>query len=313
MNTPLSENTIFEFEDFTGFDLQTYFSDYISFISNDFQKFINFYNGNSQMIEIDSYNNYKSLYDRSQILTDLVKQQTANFNRCDFANLIEMIDTIRIQLMKIDRISIFLKSSLVNQTSTSNVAVTKIVTSTDTMESMHSDKPDNQNVWVDTAVNNRVYESSFDENNGYSIELQQSNVLNFDLKSVIDNLSGDKLYGKDILKTITFTDDLSDVISLNGEDTFQQSIEILSKLKKSDNPLYSELGLDTGLCFGNLIGFNLPFIISDLNNTFATDDTISDFSIDDIQINGNALNLSVSAKSFYNKTFNTIVSLQPSM
>ena len=307
----LSDNTILDFENVIDFDLTTYINDYINFINIDLQKFVDFYKGIS-ILNITSKNNFNSLLQRSIDLSNILQQQLFYFTRCDFANLIEIIDNIRFDLKKINNLSKYLKSSIISINYTLNVAIDKVVSNFETMEIIHNDKPNNQNTWVDTAIKNRIYESNFDETNGYTIKLEKSNITNFDISNVIDNLIGENLYGKDIKKTIEFTNDYSDLVTLNGKDTFQQALEITTNLQQNDNPFYPFAGVDPSLLFGNMIGINIPFIISDLTNTFLLDQTIQNFSVDDINVDINALYLSISAKSYYNTTFSTNLSLQSS-
>ena len=305
----LSETTIYDFEDFTGYDITTYINNYLSFMANDLVNFISFYKGQIDHIAISSKKLFDNLLTQSQEITDLLKNQLNNFVRCDFANLSEMLDNIRFDLFKTKSLGKFLRSSLINEYATPNILVNKIVTNYETPESIEQ-STDTQNKWVDTYVSQRIYEQSFDKDNGYLVKQQQNNFNSFDIQNIVDYSIGDTLLGRDINKTIQFNSDLSDLVILDGYDTAIQGIDINSKLFIGANPLYSNVGIDPTLLFGNLIGFNLPFIIKQLTQTFNLDQSLTDFTIENILPDKQTININISVKTVYGKILETNLNLE---
>ena len=95
---------------------------------------------------------------------------------------------------------------------------------------------------------------------------------------MIDNTVGEKIYGRDIKKKLTFEDD--DLKSLDYKETVNQTVEILASLNKGDIPEYREIGIPIGLYKGsNFSRLNYSSIVRELNKNFSTDDLFSNFNV----------------------------------
>ena len=93
------------------------------------------------------------------------------------------------------------------------------------------------------------------------------------IESVVDNIVGEKILGKDILYKTTFEND--DLLVLSYKDTFFQSVNILMKLKKGDNPEFYDLGLQKNVAVGsNINSISYPVLLRQISEAFQTDDTI---------------------------------------
>jgi hypothetical protein len=104
----------------------------------------------------------------------------------------------------------------------------------------------------------------------------------FTIGSVIDNIQGESVLGKDLKKVLTFVDD--DLESLTPKDTIFQTVEILTNLEKGDVPEFKSFGRSGGVG-SNVHVFALSSVIRQIAEIFATDDTLTGFKVKDFQFN----------------------------
>jgi hypothetical protein len=299
------EETIKILSNFIRFDIKRYLDTYISFIENDYPKLEDFYLGKVENKDQNSQNHLNFLIQKSNELDNLLQLNLNNFTRGDYVFLMESIDEVYYNLKKINHISKFLKSSLIEKVKSSTITVDRIVKNYETPEYViEKERIDWQDNWVDVYIKNRKLETEYEYNEGYFINLNKSIFTNFTLDSVIDNLQGENLFGKDIDKIFDFID--NDFITLNGIDTFKQAVAILANLEKRDIPQFPEFGLDRELTKG-MYEINLPLIIREKQKDFSIDDTILGFAINDIsKINGK-LEVKFEAQSFYSTVAGEVI------
>lgn len=310
MNIELSENTIQNATDYLKIDIEVYINTFTQFINTDLVNFINYYQGKDNQLNTISKANFDSLWLQCELVNETIKQNSHNLIGNDFANMIEMLDEIRIRLKMIFVLGRFLKSSIVNTSHSNSITVDRKVASFESPESVHSDTNSPQNDWVGTFVKNRIYETDYEENNGFLISKELTNFQNFNVNTVVDNLIMDNLQGKDLDKNITYDFDTDDFKVLGFDDTLLQATTITANAIYGDHGLYPDFGIDPVNLQGSAMGFNLEFIIRDLIKNFSIDDTIQDFSITDIKINLGRIDLAMECKSITNKIINQNLILQ---
>lgn len=302
------ENTILEFEEFTGFDLGQYFTDFSDYIDNRLDNLINYYLGISDLLPSTKIA-YDNLWSDSNKLNQLVIQYIHNFTRNDFAGLVEYLDEIRYKLVLIKNISRFLKSSIVSLSNKNTISTKLIVGSYQTPENVHGDSQTPQDDWTDTYITNRIYESDYDKDGGYELTKNKTNITNFDVNTIIDNFIPENLYGKDIDKNMILTE--TGLKLVTGIDALNQAIDITSNALKNDNPQYPDWGTDPQLVCVAMVAVNIPFIIKELTRSFSLDQSIASMDIMDITNESNQLQFNLQCTSLNNdvlqdKTLNII-------
>ena len=298
----LAIDTIEKLSNFLNFDIDLYFNEYFSFIDSDLPKLQDFYLGNIENKDQESQSRLNYLYQKGKELDNLLQIHLHNFNRGDFVELTEYIDEIYYNIKKFNIMSKFLKSSLTDKIKSNTITTERVVHNFETPEVVsEKEREDWMDNWVDLYVKNRKLESDYEYNEGYLIQLNKSIFTNFTLESVIDNLQGDKLFGKDI--DVNFDIEDNDIKTLNPIDTFHQSVKIISKLKKRDIPQFPEIGLDQNLING-FFEVNLPLIVREKQKDFSIDDTMLSFSIKSIEKKEGKLYLDFEIQSFYSTTSN---------
>lgn len=301
----LADDTVDIFQQTSRFDLTSYVLDWHSFASTDYPKIVNFYNGTSDTLDKDAARNLANIRKQTDILEDVVLNVQNNFNRMDFWNLIEFIDEINTRLKVISRIDKFMRSVKYNGINESSIAISYTASDADTPEGIAAkDRSDPQNDWTDIYIKNRILETDYlAEQGGYEVVLGRKNLPQVNLQSVVDNLVGTNVYGKDLDTLFVFEDD--DLRVLSPRDTVRQAILTLARLQKGDVPEFLSMGVSPDLVIGSNIGvLSVPFLVREMVQTFQTDDTLLNFRINNVEVQGSSLFVEFEVETFYNYIIN---------
>lgn len=280
----LPQKTFDEFYNITGIELKDFYNRVIDFLTNDQTNIINYYSGRTIIVPSDSIKNLESLLKECKSLLTEISLHTDILNNVYWWDLQENLQEIEINLDKIKQISLFLRSNTNKEIGT---IISQPISYNETVETILDDKysyTDAQNQSQTVLIKNNYIEEDYTPDSGISIDINSTQTSNFfQLNSILDNdIQGEKLYGYDINRKITFED--NDLQVLEPKDTILQTINILTSLLKKNNPEFPKDGLDLGLLVGTSVGsLSFPTILRQLVSLFKTDDTISNFSVVDIK------------------------------
>lgn len=273
-------SAIEEFETKTGYPLSTYLSDYVSFNATDSILIANYYGGQAQKPNMPSFNKLDELIKQSKRLSEVINGFRDSFPRTDFWDLVELIEDIKTKLETINNSSRWLKSSITKKNFSPTQEVDHTLESRQTLEKVALDlagSSDKENDWVALALRNDLKEEDYTTGGGTRMLLTTED-SGPSLDSVVDNLTGENIYGKDINRVLTFTD--NDLEVLTPQKTIRQAVDILSQLRQGDNPEFSTNGIQTALAVGsNYASFAYPTLFRQLYDTFRSDDTLKSFKV----------------------------------
>lgn len=300
----LADNTIDRFVKFTRFDVQRYVALWQTFVTDHYPNILAYYRGDTNELNQTSNKALAEITEKSTVLEDVLVNASKNFNRLDDWELLEYLDEIRVRIRVINVISKFLRSSKYEGFNENSLGIDYVVTDFDTPESIATqDRANPQDDWVDIFTKNHLKETDYtSQQGGYLLNMGKKSVENLFLNGVVDNLYGDRVYGKDMDINFTFEND--DIKVLSPQETVKQSVSILANLKKGDIPEFTGLGISEDLNIGNTMGMiNVPFISRELQNAFSTDDTLVNMQIDDVKTEGTVMYISLNVETFYNLVF----------
>ena len=279
-----------EYEKITGYPLRTYLEDYINFTEQNSPQVVGYYGGETSRPHIPSFNVLSNLLERSAKLNEVTNSFRDLFSRVDFWLLIDLIEEIRGSLWTIDNSSRWQKSTITKNGFGSTQYIDHTLQSFQTIEAVASGvagSSDRQNDWAQLAINNDLREEDYTPLGGTVLSLTSVDA-GPSIDSVIDNLVGENILGKDVNRTINFIDD--DLATLTPKQTFQQAIDIYSQLRQGDNPEFPEDGIQAALLVGSSFAtFQYQQLIDQLTTTFQTDDTVKSIEVLNITRNQDAL------------------------
>lgn len=275
------ENTIEIFQNKTNFPLADFLVEANSFFSNEFNDIVNFYSGNKNTLDRSQIKKLNSLSEKALYLQRIFRDNKSKFNTVDFWELLDIIEDIKVKLSTSQNMSKYLRSTINNSLDKKNRFVfDTILENQETLEDVNLKKLKNtyEEDWFDIALENDLKEIDWDISGGKELKLRKKIFQSDLVTSMIDNTVGEKIYGRDIKKKLTFEDD--DLKSLDYKETVNQTVEILASLNKGDIPEYREIGIPIGLYKGsNFSRLNYSSIVRELNKNFSTDDLFSNFNV----------------------------------
>jgi hypothetical protein len=287
----ITKDVLDEFKAITNKDVELYLSNAISFFSFSYSKMIDFYSGKTQ--EID-----KGVFIELDILEKQTEELFATYR--SFQNrlfntkwwvLLEIVEEIDTRLQTARNINKWSKSSIAKVAYDPSLQVQYILKPNQTLERISQDVLQDINPnddWEKIARANQIAEEDYTNRGGTQITLSLPRVSSgIAIESVVDVMVGKNIYGKDIDRHFQYDTVEEDIKVLSPDDTVLQDVLILANLKQNDNPDYPTDGLQSSVIAGtNRASLNFPIINRQMNTTFATDDSLKNFTINTIGIEG---------------------------
>lgn len=282
----MTTDTITRFEGVIKYPLMGYLNRFLDFLSVKKGILVEYYNGNLDLYSDEVFTELKSLISESNKINDLISINVNNFLINDCWELLEMLEDIKIELQTLDKMSKWMRSSINNAQYSKGVEKEKVLKQNQSIEGLGKDNGliDYDNDWVKIAIRNNINEEKYTPAGGVFLTLTYKNTYSGGVfvRSVVDNLFGERIYGLDIQKQLEFKNDDIKVLTYGG--TMTQAAEILIGLKRGDVPEFPEDGVQANLIVGNNLAAVLyPTIFRQVYNLFSKDDTFQSISVSKIE------------------------------
>ena len=202
--------------------------------------------------------------------------------------VLETLEEIENRLMTLNNMNKWSRSSITNTRYSSSSQIEYTLKQNQTLENIARnvlEQNDYQDSWFDIAFRNQLFEEDYTNEGGNDLLLEIDNTVNLGVQvnSVVDTLQGKSIYGKDLYRKISFEND--DLKYLDYDKTVTQAVEIMIVHKKNQHPDYPSLGLQSTVCIGgNRALMNFPVIIRQLTETFNSDDSLKEFTVESLEV-----------------------------
>jgi hypothetical protein len=292
MASPGVQKAIDEFEELSDFDLSRYLIKVERFFTINHPKIINWYKGVTDVPDSESFKNlFIMLHESTKCLSKFVEIKNRFNLKFYHFELLEKIEIVNTQLVKCLWLSKLLRSTRSANSYKSKLEVDYVMKRYETLESVQKDQiqfANFDNDWWTLAIKNDLSESDYDNKGGQNLKLPLNFKAGQFLTSVVDNPVGEKLYGRDIKRKLTFADD--DLETLNYNDTVLQSLDVFLETRLSTVPEFPKLGYNESLVTGSTKGTaSISVLRRQLLNIFNTDDSFDDFKITKLEFDKDAL------------------------
>jgi len=286
-------NILDEFEKITRYDIREYFSNFSQFLETNHPRVISYYKGETNNVDTESFANLKRLTRDVKEILELINRNTGKFTNYRWWSFIEQIEDSLNVLETANQSAKWFRSveSTVNFSTDPEAEV--VLKQGQTLEQLarrelgYSNWDDG---WADVAKKNNLTEEDYTPEGGAFLNVSFRSSFSLTVRAVVDKLSGNNIYGKDIAKKLTFVD--NDIVILDPLDTFMQAVDILIQLKKEDNPEFPSQGYNEKLIVGSNVNYlNFPTLLRQLTETFKTDDTISSMRVLDFSRDADAIHI----------------------
>lgn len=299
----LFQETTFEnFYKITGYDVEYFLNDFLSFISDDSQSIIEYYSGNLKEAPSYAFDRLNYFLKESRKVLEICELNKNSFSNVADWNLLEQLEEIKGKTIYLENISKFLRSPIINVKYQSGININYGLPQNQTLEKVSRlilGSSDFDNDWAEIAIDNSLREEDYGIEGGVLLKVvfDENHKFNY-VESVIDNIEGEKICGLDINKRLTFVDD--DLETLGYSKTIEQAFAILLGLQKGDNPEFPSDGITKEAIVGNsIMSLKFPIIFRQYYSLFAKDDTFSSFCIKNVGFERDAVFVDVEAKTTY--------------
>lgn len=282
----LNKEVFDKFKKLTNYNIGEFLLESREFFTSDYNRFIDFFNGDSNFLDQTSVKKLNRLSEECFAISNLFLRNKKLMLTVDYWEVLDAFEDIKTKLQTTINLPKYLRSSIIANQNKSGFVFSYDILPQQTLENVSRNvlsESNSDNSWVNIAVENDLEEIDYDITNGERIKLRkrifQANLVT----SMIDNTIGERVYGRDIKKLLSFKDE--DLESLGYKETVFQTADVLSRLEKGDIPEFPQLGLDGRIYKGNnLSQLNYSSIVRELRNNFATDDLFKDFEVKDFKI-----------------------------
>jgi len=280
----LPTNIVTKVSEIIRYDLATYLNLYVSFIENDRTNIFDYYSGNVKKANQKSFARLTSLLKESDKVDNLIDIHKHRMATAEFWELIELLTSMTESLLTIDNSSKWLRSVITKNNFSPEVEVELVLNQLQTLENLSKTvgSVDVENDWIKIALRNDLAEEDYTTEGGNVLSIAFRNKLKINIQSIVDNIDGEKIYGIDINKQITFIDD--DLQALSYQDTIKQTVDVLANLRMGHTPEFPLDGVQSKLVVGsNRNSVAYPILFRQLYSTFQKDDTLKSFAVKKIE------------------------------
>lgn len=293
----MSLNIYTEFNEITGYNVRKYLEDFYNFTLTMYQDIINYYNG-ADIVQ-GSFNEFERLKEQSRVIEELMQQYSNDFKSAEYWVLYDKFSSTQIKLDTIENMSRWMRSSRTSRYD-SKVNIAYVMKQNESIERI-SKKAGNtsyEDEWYKLAIDNDMHEEAYTSQGGNIMTVKLSNNLNFNLRNVVDNLTAENIYGKDINKKISF--ESNDVICLQGMDSLMQTFETIFLTFKGSIPEFPEDGLSNFVVGSNVNVIGYQYIFRNIMQMFQKDDRFKSIELINLSRNDDQIFLKLQAKTKIN-------------
>lgn len=308
-----NKETVEYFSTSIRYNLSTYIDLYSLFISEYQKRIENFFKFEDTNADVEAFDFLNSLIEEASKIDDLIKMNKKYFYRIDHWEFVAFLDEIKNSLDTVDNTAKWTGSNKTkNNWRSISIQSNHVLNQHETLEEVVEDNygGDYQNDWMKLSIENNLFEKDYTAEGGNNLLITQNVSISpkYFIRSVVDSLINERLYGLDLNRRITFSDD--DLLVATYTETVKQSILILGELKRSDIPEYPMLGVDPNLGVGSNVGMLIySSITRQLEDTFASDDTLTNFNVIDISYENTDLTVEYSIDTFFNNTIKSKITV----
>lgn len=290
------------FSNIIGIDIKSFFNECLTFVELYNQTLVDYYESGTDFPK----NAFDMLDSLSKKLQDISLKISINRDQLTLLSDFEIVDSLenfKSFFSTINNYSRWLRSSLVSGRFKNEVEIKYCLRQNQTLESLSREIgwTDDEQGFLDLSLRNSIKETDYDLNKSLIFNFSYQGSKTLVLNSVIDEMTGERILGKDISKSLQIQDD--DLLVLTPEMTFYQSCEILTGLVKNSNPEFPLQGFDkSAISNKNIISNRLPTFIRQLYSVVGNDDTIAQFQVVNTSLEGDTLKIDIEYKSHLNTT-----------
>ncbi len=265
-------STVFDiFQKITRFDIKSYFEQFADFVSTDYQKISDFYSKGA-VLKQEVIDKLERLNNQMRQLNDLFSIYSRNLSEetAEIWELLDFFESTKVTLLTMWNSSRWMRS-------TKDIFQSSVVKQDynlrqgQNFETLATELGynDANNNWAQIAIDNDIREEDYTYEGGKKLKISFVNDYSFQVNTVIDSISGERLYGKDIDRVLTFEN--NDLKTLGYHDTIRQQTAILLGLMKGSVPEFLTDGINKDVVGSNINALQYPMLLRQQASVFEKD------------------------------------------
>lgn len=280
------------------FDVEGFFNDSLTLLQDYQAKLVSYYtnDGDFPKEAFDLLDKLESQV--NQIYSKVGINRSALNKFSDFV-VFDQIEDFASTFRVIENYSRWLRSSTIKGRYKRETEIDFILRQNQTLEELSDEIgwDNREEGFLDLTTRNQIKETDYNLAGGLVFKFSYQNEKSFQLVTVVDEMTGENILGKDIEGKLQFVD--NDLLSLSPTDTFFQTCEILTGLFKNANPEFPDDGFDkSAISNKNIMRIRLSTFVRQMYATVSKDDTIASFAISDVREESDCLKIEMQYKSY---------------
>lgn len=295
------ETIVLEFEKVTKYPLVQFLVKYRNFMLNSYPVINSYFSGQIDSIDNSHLVLLRELTSDCKDVSAQFKNFANKFSTCGYWELMDYIDELNTNIEKINKLPKFRRTSITKRGYQPYIQVTSTVGGYRTMEdvanSIKQINKDNSN-WIDLMLGNDMNEDDWEIDELTAISALVNNQIDIVVTTILDQPIGDRIYGKDIARKITFKS--NDLLTVEFQANVEQKCNILLELNRGDVPENMLFGKNDKLITGvNTKTFAYPELVSDIQNNFLQNDLFEYANVTDFSYENGSMTVTVEIKTKY--------------
>lgn len=282
-----------EFENITKFALLQYFQDYRDFLQQDYSDVYAYYSGASESIDSSKINKIQSLLVMSNNLTRTFQTFAGKLGNVGYWELQQYCQDLKDTLERITKLPKYCRTSKTVRGYKPYIQVSEDIGGMRTIQDVADKVGDISE--EELILNNDLEEQNYEIDKLSQITAFVNNQSNVVVSTIMEQPIGQKIYGRDINRKISFQDNDLSVVAY--EDNIEQKCDILLNLNRGDIPEFPMLGKNiTADSYSN---YNYAELVSDLRDNFFQDDMFESIDVVDIDVKEGDIFVTCNIKTKY--------------
>lgn len=283
-----------EFQNITKFELLEYFTDYRDFLQDDYPDVYSYYSGNSEEIDVEKLTTLRNLLTRSDDLIRTFQTFSGKLGNVGYWELQQYCQDLKDTLERISKLPKYCRTSKSCRGYKPYVQVKEDIGGMKTMQDLAEQLGDVTE--QDLILNNDLEEEDYEIDKLSQVTAFVDNTTNVVVNTILEQPIGRKIYGRDINRKITFTD--NDLTTVEYEANVEQKSEVLLELNKGDVPEMPNFGKNI-ISGQSHTSYNYAELVSDLRDNFLQDDLFLSVDITDISTQDGDIYVTCSIQTKY--------------
>lgn len=268
-----------QFKKKTGANIELFLNDFNFFEKNHYSNIINFF-GNGGNLVRESFNFLDHLIKESKSLETLIEEKLPIFDSVAYWDIVDIYEDIKEDLDTCYNLKRLLRSS--SNRNSSTIEFSNIQKQNETFENISKkygfSNPDSD---VELLLSNQIIEEDYTNQGGKMLNVRIPNNSTFSLENIVDTLTYENIYGKDIICKLEIQSD-GGLATLVGKDSLRQTFSTIMSTIKGSIPEFPNDGVPDYVYGSNKNIIQYPIIFRSLLSMIQKDKRFTKLELLDI-------------------------------